>query len=296
MLGPVRCSPNDRPRAEGYGLPGRAAAGVRNAYSLRESKGLRHLRKYSQMRRLARSMALPAIQAAFASAPESLDLIYRDGRGGCGGSARSDGPLARGNPKASFRSGGPLRLISPPPKTLQQFSQGKGRSETPSATCTDKRTGSERADLSRPFRASPSQDVCHCVIALVTRIFQKRIVAFAEGKLARPGLGEGRWIVHGEAVHQRVRIGARQPFNQVHVFVCTVEIVNANKIRRVNHQRIALPMAARIAHVAANTGVNVRAIGERNKPPLVHHLLFDGHKSSALDDPQEIIVRRWDHR
>src|SRR4051812_39258930 len=64
----------------------------------------------------------------------------------------------------------------------------------------------------------------------------------------------------------------------------------AQEIRGLDHERIAFPMTARVAHIRADVGTRMRAAVDRNYACFVDHLLHDGHKALALHDLLSVAV------
>ena len=67
-------------------------------------------------------------------------------------------------------------------------------------------------------------------------------------------------------------------------FVGAIDVALADEIRRIDHQRIAFPMTARVPHVAADLGIQMRPTVQRNEPNLMYHLLGNRHVSGTLNN------------
>ena len=100
------------------------------------------------------------------------------------------------------------------------------------------------------------------------------------------------WI----SVLQLVRRLAREPLDDLHVgAVAQAVAVQADarligEVRRLDDQRVAFPVAARVAHVLADLRADVRPSIERNDAGVVHHLVADRHFVRRLHDPVAVAV------
>ena len=104
----------------------------------------------------------------------------------------------------------------------------------------------------------------------MTCVFQKLIAFVAlQRNQDGPGFGPGLGIVDGGLVIQRVRVDAGQTLGQFHIravmagiagIACAVgaDGVFVGEIGGLDHQGVAFPMAARIAHVLADCGAQMR--------------------------------------
>src|SRR5258708_1018069 len=95
--------------------------------------------------------------------------------------------------------------------------------------------------------ARPSENAGHGVVALVAGIFVDRLVALAHwnnrGERPRPYAR----IIDGELVHERVGVSAGEFLDEVQVRAGVRETRLALEVDRVDHQRVAFPVAPRIA-------------------------------------------------
>ncbi len=62
------------------------------------------------------------------------------------------------------------------------------------------------------------------------------------------------------------------------------------EVRRLDDEGVAFPAAARVAHVLANAGTDVRAAVERDDAGVVNHLVADDHFVWRLHDPETVAV------
>src|SRR5262249_52647236 len=65
---------------------------------------------------------------------------------------------------------------------------------------------------------SSSEDACHGVIPLVTRILKHRSRNFRHGHRSFPGFRPHRWIVDREFVEERVGVDTPKAFDDMEVF------------------------------------------------------------------------------
>ena len=103
-------------------------------------------------------------------------------------------------------------------------------------------------------------------------------------------------IVDGKLVQDRVGVRASQALLQMQAGIGSIEVAFADEVRRIDHQRPALPMTARVPHVAANLGIHMRSTVQRNEPDLMHHLEENRHVSGSLNNLQKIVVGCRNHR
>src|SRR5205814_9426548 len=68
------------------------------------------------------------------------------------------------------------------------------------------------------------------------------------------------------------------------------------EVGRLDDQRLAFPMAARVAHVGADALANVRARIDGNDAGLVNHLVANRDEAGALVDLIGAAVDRRHHR
>ena len=115
---------------------------------------------------------------------------------------------------------------------------------------------------------------------------------------------EGGRIVDGELVEQRVAGHAPEAFRQAqgrtgadrggHRRVEAGHLVG--EVRRLDHQGVAVPVAARVAHPLADAGRQVAAAVERHDARVVHHLVQDHDVVGRLEDLQVLVVAGRDDR
>src|SRR5262245_6655202 len=120
------------------------------------------------------------------------------------------------------------------------------------------RGGSQRAwIIGEPLpaallRAGDAEEVAHRVVAFVTGVLERALVGPRQAHRERPGPRPGRRIVKRHRPLHRLRTRGREALNQaqpiarspVRHFIC--------EVRRLDHERVALEMSARVSHVLAD--------------------------------------------
>src|ERR1700731_2112036 len=91
-----------------------------------------------------------------------------------------------------------------------------------------------------------AQDTFHRVIAFMAGVFVDRTLTLRHLNHCRPKFRPGGRIVDREFVHERVFAGARETLDNVCVRTGAFETRLALEIDGVDHQRITLPMSARV--------------------------------------------------
>src|SRR5260370_11887843 len=113
----------------------------------------------------------------------------------------------------------------------------------------------------QPREAIVSLDAARLVINPVFLL-----VLFGEHLLDRPWPRPHHRIFDPHRVLERVGSGPRPPLDQMQVLTRALVIRLGTEIRHIDYQRIALPMAARIAIPLADAGGQVRTSGHDNVP------------------------------
>src|SRR5207245_9079770 len=100
------------------------------------------------------------------------------------------------------------------------------------------------------------------------------LALLSELLLDRPRPRPHRRILDRDGVFERARPGPRPAFEQMQVLARALIISLRTEVRHVDHQRIALPMAARVAVPLAEAGRQVRTSVHDDVPlppfPLTH--------------------------
>ena len=111
-----------------------------------------------------------------------------------------------------------------------------------------------------------------------------RLVAPLQRHLHGPGLLPGGRIGERDAVRQRVRSGAGEPLHQVQAVGGAAEVALGGEVLRLDHQRVAVPVAARVAVPLPDLLRQVRPVVERYEPRVVERLVDEGQVGRRLDD------------
>ena len=146
------------------------------------------------------------------------------------------------------------------------------------------------------LRPRARQNIRHRVIPLVTFVWEDPFAGLAHGNLGAPRSGKSSGIVDGELVSDRIGVGAGESLGQMEVLVGPEEVVGPDEIGGIDDQRVALPMATRIAHVAADLPRRMRARVQNNDAQFVHHLLKNRDRPRRLNNLEEIVVGCGRHR
>ena len=124
------------------------------------------------------------------------------------------------------------------------------------------------------------------LVELVVRLLRDR-VADGEGRRVH------HWIVHANAVVDHLRIDAREALGDLQLLaVRPVRRADAvGEIRRLDDERVAFPVAARVAHVLPDVRADVRTAVERDDARVVDHLVADDDLVRCLHDAQAVAVQ-----
>src|SRR5438132_11624479 len=112
---------------------------------------------------------------------------------------------------------------------------------------------------------------------------------------SRPWPGPIPRIFRGELVEKRVFLGARDAFNHVQV-LGSREGSQIREIGGVDYQRIAFPMADRVAQPLADVLGQMGTPIQGNEADVVDLLGFNGHVSGTLYDLKIAVVaggKQW---
>jgi hypothetical protein len=119
--------------------------------------------------------------------------------------------------------------------------------------------------------ARSSEDASHGVIPLVTGVFVDGIPTLAHRNHCCPRSCPHRRIFDSELVEKRVSVGAREALDQVRVLARVGQAGFALEIRRVDNQRVSLPVAARVSLPLTNAPMGTPMQG--NDASVVDHLV-----------------------
>ena len=136
----------------------------------------------------------------------------------------------------------------------------------------------------------PAEDPGHAVVALVAGVLVERLVAPPHRDRRRPRARPGLGIGHGVGVVQRVRVHPGQALDQGHVAGRAPPAALVVEVRGLDHQCVALPVAARVPRPLADVTGKHRAAVERHDPYRVNHLGHQHHLVGSLEDLQVLVV------
>ena len=106
----------------------------------------------------------------------------------------------------------------------------------------------------------------------MTGMLEDRTLGPLQPLLGTPGSRPCRRIFDGESVQDGIVGDAREPLDHAQVLAGSSKRILAVEVRRLDHQRIALPAAARDADPLAKALRRLRAPVERDDPRVVDHL------------------------
>ena len=119
------------------------------------------------------------------------------------------------------------------------------------------------------------------------------VVRFS-GNAAVHGRVQVAGIFGGEAVLDRVGVDAREALDQVQLLGGAPELGLLGEVDRVDDQRRAFPVAARVAHPPRHRPV--RAAVGRHDPRVVDHLADDCGVGARLHELHVVVVHARQHR
>ena len=134
-------------------------------------------------------------------------------------------------------------------------------------------------------RSGTGENSGHPEIALVAGVFINGTLGLAHGNRATPGSNKCSGVIHREFVDEGVRINARKTLDDVQI-LCGISVGRfVREIGGVHNQRIALPMAPRIAEPLTHLGRQVWAPVQRDdalQQALKSDALVQALKSEAF--------------
>ena len=134
----------------------------------------------------------------------------------------------------------------------------------------------------------------HAVVALVACVLVDQLIDPCERHHRRPRPRERRRIRDGELVRDRVGADPREALHQARLGARPLKARLPLEVDRLDHERVALPAAARVADPAWERAM--RAAIKRDDPCLVNHLGLKNDVVARLDDLHIVVVRARDHR
>src|SRR4030095_9869433 len=148
--------------------------------------------------------------------------------------------------------------------------------------------------LTGPRRA---QHVAETVVTFVTRVLVDLVPRFrGEVESNRPGLHVRLRIVDGELVANGVATDTSETLHQAQVLAVDRTVAVAadagavGEVRRFDDQRIALPMAPRVAHIQIDALADARARLQRHHSRLVDHFVLNHDEPWRLKDRGSVAV------
>src|SRR5579871_994992 len=174
------------------------------------------------------------------------------------------------------------RLLPTPP---YPSSPRRTRIKTISSCVEHPPTHTVRIHLSPLARVVPREDRLHDdLVPLVTGEFIQLFFGSLQPDHRCPLSRPGARIVKRHFILDLVRRGALKTLDQVKVFRHPKRIELRLKIRRIHHQRVALPPAARISRPAPDLVRKVRSSIHGNDPRLVNVFRKQKHVIPRLYD------------
>src|SRR5437764_6705150 len=118
----------------------------------------------------------------------------------------------------------------------------------------------------------------------MTSVFENWSGGFCPYNLGAPRFGPGGGVIHRVVVNQSVIRATRESFDHMQILARPMEWVPAIEIRRVDHERVAFPVAARVAEPEFHAFGRMRAVVGWNNTYVVNHFLHDCDVSGTLHD------------
>src|SRR5262249_41090985 len=146
------------------------------------------------------------------------------------------------------------------------------------------------------FSTSPGQRAHHAVVAFVTGIFEYRSRTLCKRDLDGPRLRECLRVINSKLIQQCGLVQPFKPLGKFHVLARTTEWRLVGEIRRLDHERVSLPVSAGIPLPLTNSLRKVRPRLERYEPNFVAHLDIESNISWTLHNLSVVVVCRRRHR
>ena len=138
--------------------------------------------------------------------------------------------------------------------------------------------------------------LANAVVGLVARELEDRPFGLRQRRFRRPRLVPRRRILDRELVVDHVVGHAREALGHLHVLARAAERVLAVEVRRLDHQRVAFPAAARESDPLPHALRRLRPAVERDDAHVVNHLGQDHHVARRLHDLIVRVVAGVHHR
>ncbi len=142
-------------------------------------------------------------------------------------------------------------------------------------------------------RALRGQRISHGDVAFVAAVLVNLIARLARDRHPeRPRLREGGRIVDVDFVVDHFRIDAREALDHAQSFAVrrAADGGPVREVPRLDDERVAFEVAARITHEEMDARAKSRPAVERNHARVVHHLVADDHGVGRLDDARAVAV------
>ena len=138
----------------------------------------------------------------------------------------------------------------------------------------------------------------------MTRVFVDAFVGLQHRHRGAPGPRPGRRVVDRELVEQRLRAGAREALDEMHVFVGAARLTEERQrgdalgfeVRRLDDECVLLPSAARDARVAADRRPGRRRIVQGHDPRVVDHLGVNHDVIARLEQLEDVALVAGNNR
>ena len=130
----------------------------------------------------------------------------------------------------------------------------------------------------------------------MARVLVDQLVGLRHRDRRAPFRRPRRGIVDRELVLQRVRIDAAEALDQVQVLRRAAEPGLLREVGGVHHERVAFPVADRIAGQRSDVRRRVRPPVQRDEAGAVDHLVEDQHGVLRLHQLHVVVVGARDHR
>ena len=123
-------------------------------------------------------------------------------------------------------------------------------------------------------------------------VLEHRLVAQHQGDPHRPGPGPHRRVGDGDLVVEGSGTRPGQPLDEVEAVGRPAEVGGRREVGRFDHQRVALPVAARVAVQLPHGPGQVRLPGQGDDPRVVNHLVHEDEVVRVLEDLEIAVVAR----
>src|SRR5579883_2096726 len=146
------------------------------------------------------------------------------------------------------------------------------------------------------FGPSAFQNIFHRVVSLVTCVLENRLIDPGHWYRRRPWPRVRGWIIHrvpeidGPVIHPPESLYDMQACSRRPAAVKRRKAHLVAIIRRIYHQRVALPVPHGIALPQPYLRRHMRPAVQINHPDLMQHLAHDHHRVSSLHDLHVVVV------